>query len=57
MLIINGYFDEAQDETCAPFFMNPSCRTKWVRYALSSHMPMLEETVSIASPPYTRCAG
>lgn len=44
MLIMNGYFDEAQDETQAPFFTNPSCRTKWVRYALSSHMPMLEET-------------
>ncbi|KAI6822299.1 MFS general substrate transporter [Hortaea werneckii] len=44
MLIINGYFDEAQDETCVAFFQNPSCRTKWVRYALSSHMPMLEET-------------
>ncbi|RMZ34552.1 hypothetical protein D0859_01295 [Hortaea werneckii] len=34
----------AQDETCVAFFQNPSCRTKWVRYALSSHMPMLEET-------------
>ncbi|KAK4543275.1 hypothetical protein LTR36_005634 [Oleoguttula mirabilis] len=44
MLIMNGYWDEAQDETQAPYFTNPSCRTKWVRYALSSHMPMLEET-------------
>ena len=44
MLIINGHYDEAQDETTAPFFYNPSCRTKWVRYALSSHVPMLEET-------------
>jgi len=44
MLIMNGYYDEAQDETCAPFFTEPSCRTKWVRYALSGHCPMLEET-------------
>ncbi|KAK5129831.1 hypothetical protein LTR08_002768 [Meristemomyces frigidus] len=44
MLIMNGYYDEAQDETCVPYFVKPSCRTKWVRYALSSHMPMLEET-------------
>lgn len=44
MLIMNGYYDEAQDETCSAFFTEPSCRVKWVRYALSSHMPMLEET-------------
>ncbi|KAK3075951.1 hypothetical protein LTR53_000255 [Teratosphaeriaceae sp. CCFEE 6253] len=44
LLVMNGYHDEAQDETTAPYFMNPSCRTKWVRYALSSHMPFLEET-------------
>ncbi|KAK5154402.1 hypothetical protein LTS14_006537 [Recurvomyces mirabilis] len=44
MLIMNGYHDEAQDETTAAFFTNPTCRVKWVRYALSSHMPMLEET-------------
>lgn len=44
LLVVNGYFDEAQDETCAPYFYQPSCRTKWVRYALSSHMPELEET-------------
>jgi len=44
MLIINGYYDEAQDETTAPFFTEPSCRTKWIRYALSSHTPFLEET-------------
>ena len=44
MLIINGHYDEAQDETISPYFYNPSCKTKWVRYALSSHVPMLEET-------------
>lgn len=44
LLVMNGYYDEAQDECCEPYFTNPSCRTKWVRYALSGHMPMLEET-------------
>ncbi|KAK3705898.1 hypothetical protein LTR37_013051 [Vermiconidia calcicola] len=44
LLVMNGYYDEAQDETTAPFFYYPLCRTKWVRYALSSHMPMCEET-------------
>lgn len=46
ILVMNGYHDEVQDETTAAYFTNPSCRTKWVRYALSSHMPMLEETES-----------
>lgn len=44
LLVMNGYYDEAQDETTVAYFTKPSCRTKWVRYALSSHMPMLEET-------------
>ncbi|KYG46737.1 hypothetical protein M433DRAFT_187796 [Acidomyces richmondensis BFW] len=46
ILVMNGYHDEVQDETTVAFFTNPSCRTKWVRYPLSSHMPMLEETES-----------
>lgn len=44
ILIINGYYDEAQDETTEEFFNLTSAKTKWVRYALSSHFPMLEET-------------
>ncbi|TKA31608.1 hypothetical protein B0A50_01685 [Salinomyces thailandicus] len=44
LLVMNGYYDEAQDETCEGYFWRPRCRTKWVRYGLSSHMPMLEET-------------
>jgi proline-specific peptidase len=43
MLVMNGLYDEAQDETTSAYFTQPSCRVKWVRYALSSHMPMLEE--------------
>ncbi|WPH01283.1 l-amino acid amidase [Acrodontium crateriforme] len=44
MLVMNGHFDEAQDETTEAFFTKPSCKVKWIRYALSSHTPMLEET-------------
>nr|POE99407.1 l-amino acid amidase [Quercus suber] len=44
LLVINGLFDEAQDETCLAYYLNPTCKTKWIRYPLSSHMPMLEET-------------
>lgn len=44
LLLMNGYYDEAQDETVAAFFHEPSCKTKWVGFALSSHLTMLEET-------------
>ncbi|EMC99818.1 hypothetical protein BAUCODRAFT_63944 [Baudoinia panamericana UAMH 10762] len=44
LLVLNGYYDEAQDETCEPFFTKPTCRTKWKSYALSSHLTTLEET-------------
>ena len=44
LLVLNGYHDEAQDETTVPYFFQPSCRTKWVRFPLSSHLPQLEET-------------
>ncbi|KAF8530416.1 proline iminopeptidase [Hysterangium stoloniferum] len=43
-LVLNGYYDESQDETVQPLFNNiPKC--KWVQFANSSHMPHLEETV------------
>ncbi|KAF2168365.1 hypothetical protein M409DRAFT_21117 [Zasmidium cellare ATCC 36951] len=44
ILVMNGYYDEAQDETTEEFFHLTSAKAKWVRYALSSHFPMLEET-------------
>ncbi|KAK4626086.1 L-amino acid amidase [Fulvia fulva] len=44
VLVVNGYYDEAQDETTETYWKHPSARTKWIRYPLSSHMPMLEET-------------
>ncbi len=43
MLLMNGYFDEAQDEVMQPFFTLPTVKTKWVRFALSSHIIQVEE--------------
>ncbi|KAK4985998.1 hypothetical protein LTR50_005590 [Elasticomyces elasticus] len=42
-LLINGRYDEAQDEVMQPFFKEIE-KVKWVRFAESSHMPQLEET-------------
>jgi pimeloyl-ACP methyl ester carboxylesterase len=44
MLVINGYFDQAQDEAVLPYFKQPSAKVKWVEFALSAHFPHLEET-------------
>ena len=44
IFVANGYYDEAQDPCCVPFFTQPSARVKWVGFAESGHMPMLEET-------------
>ncbi|TVY30620.1 L-amino acid amidase [Lachnellula hyalina] len=44
ILLMNGYFDVAQDECMQPFFNEPSAKVKWVRFGLSSHCPQLEET-------------
>lgn len=41
-LLINGRYDEAQDEVVEPFFKNIK-KVKWVRFAQSSHMPHMEE--------------
>ena len=42
-LLLNGYFDEAQDRVMAPFFKFIP-KVKWVSFAKSGHMPHLEET-------------
>lgn len=42
-LLINGKYDEAQDEVMDPFFKFIQ-KVKWVRFAESSHLPQLEET-------------
>jgi L-proline amide hydrolase len=44
VLLVNGTWDEAQDETMWPFFNGVKARCKWIRFPLSSHTPMLEET-------------
>lgn len=41
-LLINGRYDEAQDEVMEPFFRLIE-KVKWVRFADSSHMPHFEE--------------
>ena len=47
ILLMNGYFDAAQDECMLPYFKEPSAKVKWVRFGLSSHCPQLEETESL----------
>jgi len=42
-LLINGKYDEAQDEVMEPFFKSIN-KVKWVRFSESSHLPQLEET-------------
>lgn len=44
ILLLNGYYDEAQDEAMEGFFRLPTARVKWVQFAQSGHMPQLEET-------------
>ncbi|KAK4464589.1 Alpha/Beta hydrolase protein [Cladorrhinum samala] len=44
VLLINGHFDEAQDACLLPYFIRVGAKVKWVQFALSSHMPHLEET-------------
>ncbi|EME41163.1 hypothetical protein DOTSEDRAFT_26369 [Dothistroma septosporum NZE10] len=44
VLLINGKYDEAQDEVVWPFFKHIAARTKWITFPLSSHTPFLEET-------------
>ncbi|KAI4277547.1 MAG: hypothetical protein L6R38_005426 [Xanthoria sp. 2 TBL-2021] len=41
-LLINGRYDEAQDEVVEPFFQEIE-KAKWYRFAESSHTPQLEE--------------
>lgn len=41
-LLINGYYDEAQDEVVEPYFEHIQ-KVKWVQFAKSSHLPQFEE--------------
>lgn len=47
MLIMNGKYDQATDEVMLPYFTLPTARVKWVRFAESSHMAILEETEDV----------
>lgn len=42
VLLINGRYDMAQDNTVAPFF-EKILKVKWATLARSSHMPFWEE--------------
>jgi pimeloyl-ACP methyl ester carboxylesterase len=44
MLVMNGRYDQSVDEVVRPFLLLPGAKVKWVRFAESSHMAMLEET-------------
>ena len=44
MLMTTGKYDLAQDWACEDWFTKPRCRVKWVRFPLSSHFVMFEET-------------
>ena len=41
-LLLNGFYDEAQDSVVEPFFQRIA-KVKWFTFAESSHMPLLEE--------------
>lgn len=41
-LLLNGRYDEAQDEVVQPYFREIE-KVKWYRFAESSHTPQLEE--------------
>ncbi|KAJ2979408.1 hypothetical protein NQ176_g3278 [Zarea fungicola] len=47
ILLMNGLFDEAQDEVVTPYLTQPSAKVKWVRFGLSSHVIHLEETEAV----------
>jgi proline-specific peptidase len=50
LLIFNGKYDQSMDEVVRPFWELPSLaeeRKEWVRFGLSGHMAMLEETEEV----------
>lgn len=46
ILLVNGQFEIGSDECMQPFFREATAKVKWVHFALSAHMPHLEETES-----------
>jgi len=50
LLIFNGKYDQSMDEVVRPFYelsALPEERKEWVRFGLSSHMAVLEETEEV----------
>ena len=50
ILIFNGKYDQSMDEVVRPFYELPKLpveRKEWVRFGLSSHMAILEETEEV----------
>ncbi|KAM0704843.1 hypothetical protein Q7P35_007629 [Cladosporium inversicolor] len=50
LLIFNGKYDQSMDEVVRPFWELPALpeeRKEWVRFGLSSHMAILEETEEV----------
>jgi proline-specific peptidase len=47
VLVMNGKYDQSVDEVVWPFFALPGAKVKWIRFAESSHMAMLEETEEV----------
>ena len=43
ILVVNGKYDTTQDEVTSAFFTETRARVKWVRFAESGHMAVLEE--------------
>ena len=41
-LLLNGKYDQAQDEVVAPFFREVQ-KVRWVKFEESAHMPHVEE--------------
>ena len=44
MLLLNGEYDAVQDEVIRPYFTKTRANVKWVRFANSAHMVLVEQT-------------
>lgn len=47
ILLMNSKYDQSTDELVLPFFLLPSARVKWVRFAMGGHLTILDETESV----------
>jgi L-proline amide hydrolase len=49
MLVTSLQYDLGMEDTITGWFTLPQCKVKWVRFALSSHFGMLEETEALVN--------